>query len=72
MSFQNVINYFLVLGLIYLAVGVIFAMIVIIKGISSLDPAAKGSGWGFKLIIFPGMVAFWPIMWRKWRNKQSP
>jgi hypothetical protein len=31
-------------------------------GISRLDDAAKGTGPGFRLIIFPGTVAFWPLL----------
>lgn len=52
--------------LIYLAVGLIFAVAFIIKGLKMVDEGAHGSGWGFRLIIIPGIVVFWPLLLRKW------
>lgn len=31
-----------------------------------VDEGAHGSGWGFRLIIIPGIVVFWPLLLRKW------
>ena len=53
---------------IYLIIGIIFSAVILIKGLSSLDPNAKSSGVGFKIIIIPGLIAFWPILWRKWKK----
>ena len=51
---------------IYLIIGILFSTVILIKGLSSLDPNTKSSGVGFKIIIIPGLIAFWPILWRKW------
>ena len=51
---------------IYAALGVLFALAFLTSGITRLDPEAKGSGWGFRAIIFPGVVAFWPLLLSRW------
>ncbi len=58
----------LILGLVYLLAGVVFAILFLRKGIEKVDVAAHGSGFGFRLIIFPGTVALWPILLNKWLN----
>jgi hypothetical protein len=55
-----------ILGLVYLLAGVVFAIFFLLKGIEKVDEAAHGSGWGFRLIIFPGTVALWPLLLKKW------
>ena len=61
---------YLLVGLlaVYLLVGLIFSIVLLIKGLSSLDPNAKSSGMGFKILMVPGIVTFWPILWRKWKK----
>lgn len=51
---------------LYLVAGILFAILFLIKGIEKTDPAAHGSGWGFKLIILPGTIVFWPVLLHKW------
>jgi hypothetical protein len=48
------------------AVGVLFALAFIRKGISRVDPVAKGSGVGFRLNVFPGTAALWPVLLVRW------
>jgi hypothetical protein len=50
----------------YAAFGVLFAIAFVTKGISRVDPAAKGSSAGFKLIILPGVAAMWPLFLARW------
>ena len=45
---------------VYLAMGVVFAVPFLVKGIGKIDPVAAAGTWGFKVIIFPGVIAFWP------------
>lgn len=51
---------------IYLLLGFLFAIIVQFKGLNQIDPATKGSGWGFKLLILPGLTVFWILFLIKW------
>jgi hypothetical protein len=51
---------------IYAALGILFAFAFVSAGIARVDSEAKGSGWGFRAIIFPGAVAFWPLLLSRW------
>ena len=53
---------------IYGAAGVLFAVPFALKGAGTVDPAAKGGTWGFRVLTFPGVVALWPCMLVKWRR----
>jgi len=33
-----------------------------------LDSEAQGSGIGFRLLILPGVAAFWPMFLYRWRR----
>jgi hypothetical protein len=58
---------------IYLAIGVLFAFWFVIYGVNKLDETAKQSGYGFRLIIFFGTVAFWILLtWRLFKGEKRP
>jgi hypothetical protein len=50
----------------YLALGILFALAFVAVGIGRVDPVAKDSSVGFRLIIFPGVVAMWPWLLKRW------
>lgn len=50
----------------YVIAGVLFAAAFVSTGVGRVDPQAKGSGVGFRLLIFPGVAAFWPMLLRRW------
>jgi hypothetical protein len=52
----------------YFLCGFIFAIIFIIKGIIKIDENARGSSIGFRIIIIPGAIVFWPLLLKKWLN----
>jgi hypothetical protein len=57
--------FLIVLGA-YLACGLVFAIPFAFVGVKRIDPhAAKGS-WGFRLLVIPGAMAFWPLLLRRW------
>jgi hypothetical protein len=47
-------------------VGVVFAAVFVIAGVHRIDPAARGASVGFRVLIVPGCVAFWPLLARRW------
>jgi len=59
------------LGL-YVAAGVVFAIPFVIAGVNRIDPTARQSGWGFRVMILPGTVALWPILLLRWIRRQPP
>jgi hypothetical protein len=54
------------LSAFYAAVGVALAIAFVTKGIQVVDPAARGSGTGFRLIVSPGVAALWPLLLIRW------
>ena len=60
------------LGGLYALVGLLFALPFLSRGVGRVDPAAAESGWGFRLIILPGVVALWPLLALRWRVGEPP
>ena len=52
--------------MIYLLLGLVFALAFVTKGAGKIDEAAQESGPGFKIIIIPGTMVFWPVLLKKW------
>lgn len=48
--------------------GLVFAARFLPRRIERVDPSARGSGWGFRLLILPGVVALWPLLWARARG----
>jgi hypothetical protein len=51
---------------IYALLGLLFAMAFVLFGVTRVDAVAQGTGWGFRLLILPGVVAWWPLLLRRW------
>ena len=52
----------------YSTVGCLFGLLFVTRGAQRVDPAAEGAGWGFRLLIFPGAAALWPVLAWRWRS----
>lgn len=57
---------------LYLAAGVVFAVLFLLLGLSRIDNGAKGAGLGFRLLILPGLIALWPLMLIRWFSGGQP
>ena len=53
---------FLILLGFYLACGLGFAIPFVLFGVKRIDPHAAHGTWGFRLLIVPGAMAFWPLL----------
>ncbi|MCB0640315.1 MAG: hypothetical protein KDC44_01685 [Phaeodactylibacter sp.] len=53
---------------VYLLIGLGFSVWFYAGGMRKIDTDTQGASLVFKLIIFPGVVAFWPALWRKWQG----
>ncbi|PYX75162.1 MAG: hypothetical protein DMG72_08145 [Acidobacteria bacterium] len=51
---------------IYAGLGLLFAMPFVCFGVQRSDSEAQGSGVGFRLLILPGVAAFWPMFLYRW------
>jgi hypothetical protein len=56
----------------YAACGLLFAVLFVIVGIKDIDPAAVGTGVGFRFLILPGVAAFWPMFLKRWVRGAEP
>lgn len=56
----------LVIVVVYLFAGLVFAISFITRGVTKIDEGAQGSKWGFRIIIIPGTMVFWPLLLKKW------
>ncbi|MGH9637243.1 MAG: hypothetical protein ACRD72_20610 [Candidatus Angelobacter sp.] len=52
----------------YAFLGLLFALPFVWSGVQRLDSEAQGSGIGFRLLILPGVAAFWPMFLYRWRR----
>lgn len=58
---------------LYLALGMLFAVFFVYWGANKIDPSAKQATAGFRLVIFPGATALWPLLlWRWLRGASHP
>ncbi len=58
------------LGL-YLLIGLVVALLLVVRGVQTIDPAARDGSLGFRLAIFPGCMALWPLLLRRWLGGQT-
>lgn len=45
----------------YLTCGAIFALLFLWRGVGRLDPLAAHGTIGFRVLVFPGVTALWPL-----------
>jgi hypothetical protein len=57
---------FLILLGAYLACGLVFAIPFALIGVKRIDPHASHGSCGFRLLVIPGTMAFWPLLLRRW------
>ena len=46
---------------IYVGVGAAFAVVFLWQWVGLLDSAAEHGTWGFRVLVFPGVAALWPL-----------
>jgi hypothetical protein len=51
---------------LYACIGLVFSLALVTIGVKRVDAQAVGSSLGFRLLIFPGCAAFWPLLLRRW------
>jgi hypothetical protein len=57
--------------MLYAAMGGLFAIAFVSRGVSRIDGQADGAGLGFRLIILPGVTALWPVLLHRWIRARS-
>jgi membrane protein implicated in regulation of membrane protease activity len=54
---------------LYGIAGLVFAIAFVTTGVQRIDSQAIGSGVGFRILIFPGAAALWPLLLRRWMSR---
>ncbi len=52
----------------YAAIGIVFALLFVWRGVERIDPAARGVPWSVRALLLPGAVALWPTLAARWRR----
>jgi hypothetical protein len=52
----------------YAALGIAFALAFVVRGAGRIDPGAAAGTLGFRILIFPGAAALWPLLAARWRR----
>ena len=61
-----VVEWILIFAGAYIFLGFLFAIPFVIKGVSKIDESARTASIGFRIIIIPGSIVFWPVLLKKW------
>ncbi len=69
--YEIVVSWLVALIGIYIVAGIVAAVPIVLFGIMRLDPAARGSSRLFRLMILPGVIAFWPLLLGRWFSGRS-
>lgn len=56
---------------VYGIAGLVFAIAFVRTGVKCIDSQAIGSGVGFRVLIFPGAAALWPLLLRRWISRSA-
>lgn len=62
---ELVINVFLLILGLYLAIGLVFGLYFFAAGAQKIDPAIKESKWTVRLLLLPGAIAMWAVLFPK-------
>ena len=65
---ETIVSICLLIVAAYLFAGIVFTIFFQAKGISKIDEGVHGSSVGFRIIIVPGCIVFWPLLLNKWIN----
>ena len=57
---------------VYALIGVVFALAFVVIGAGRIDPLARSGSFGFRLAIFPGAAALWPLLLARWMRGGPP
>ena len=63
---QIIVAILLIIVALYLICGLLISFFFLAKGLQEIDEGTHGTGIGFRVIILPGMIVFWPVLLKKW------
>ncbi len=67
-----IVEWLVNLAMVYVAIGLAFAIIFVFAGVGRIDESAKGAPLAFRLLIIPGVTALWPMLLLRWARGAQP
>ena len=67
----QIVSILLILAGLYLLIGIVFYFPFMRTGVHLIDDGVKKAPRFFKILIFPGVVALWPILLKKWNKAKA-
>ena len=61
-----IIDVLVYIFLAYLAIGVLFSIAFVVKGVDAIDNEAARSPKTFRIVLVPGAILLWPVLIIKW------
>ena len=52
---------------VYAVLGLVFSIVFLTRGVHQIDEAVRDSPRAIRLLLIPGTVALWPMLWHRWR-----
>ena len=56
----------------YFGFGLLFGLVFVFSGVHRVDSLTRHSGAGFRLLILPGSVLFWPLLLKRYLRTEAP
>jgi hypothetical protein len=69
---MRVAEFFIDALALYGLAGAVFAVAFVTAGIHRVDPVAQHAPVSFRLIVIPGVAAFWPLLLVRWIRSARP
>ncbi len=70
---EPIVSFLVKIATVHIAFGIVIAILFFTRWLKTMDPAATGSSWGFKVLVTPGVVALWPLILMKvFHHKSLP
>ncbi|MEL6428551.1 MAG: hypothetical protein AAFZ87_15910 [Planctomycetota bacterium] len=69
---MNAIELLVLAAAIYVALGALFALAFVLRGVQRIDPDAAEGSWGFRVLILPGAALLWPYLALRWARGTPP
>lgn len=68
---ETIVSILVMIAGLYLVIGIVFYFPFMKKGVHHMDDGVKSAPRFFKLLIFPGVMALWPLLLRKWKQAKK-
>ena len=62
----TIVTLILIVLAVFIGAGILFTFFFLTKGLQKIDEGVHGASIGFRIIIIPGCIVFWPVLLRKW------